>query len=154
MAKLSRPRRLPPRPASRPADERPRWQRIARRPAVWLAGVLVTVLTGTLVNVLTEQAKTTLKPSRSGSPILIRSVTVERHDDQGDTWVFPRQVDLSPGELSALARTRLSDPAGYERELRAKGGVDPGLSHLKVVVEGNRDRPVRIVRMHAVKRCR
>jgi hypothetical protein len=79
-------------------------------------------------------------------------VTVERSEGQAGTYVFRQRIDLSAAELKDLNRLNLSDPQ-YHRWFRRRGGVDPETSHVKVVLQGNRDHTVRIIGMRAVKYC-
>jgi hypothetical protein len=79
-------------------------------------------------------------------------VTLERSDLQ-EGWVFPQLVDLSPRELKTLNRIPRYSPQ-YDSWFRSRGGVDPFLSIVKVVVEGSRDHLVRIIGIRAIKRCR
>jgi hypothetical protein len=68
------------------------------------------------------------------------------------TWIFPHAMRLSDGELG-----RLNSMSQYSEEqhrwLRQKGAVDSFDTDIKIVVHGNRDRPVRIVNMKVVRRC-
>jgi hypothetical protein len=95
-----------------------------------------------------ERPTTTRDP---GPPVRIISVTLERSDLQGG-WVFPQRVDLSPVELTALNEIQRYSPQ-YNSWFRRQGGVDPSLSVVKIVVEGNRDDMVRIMGIRAVKHC-
>jgi hypothetical protein len=123
---------------------------------LWVGSVLAGVLTATLVNVLTGQAQKTIDaataPHYDGPPVNVVSISVERSDNQGGTYVFANKVQLSSEELKALNETR-TDPARYDSWFRSRGGVDPGLSIVKVVLEGNRDHPVRITSMRPIKHC-
>ena len=96
----------------------------------------------------TQAPSTTRDP---GPPVRISSVTLERSDLQ-EGWVFPHRVDLSSRELKALNKIRRYSPQ-YDSWFRSRGGVDPFLSIVKVVVEGNRDNLVRIIGMRAIKHC-
>lgn len=139
---------------ARATSSRPWW----KRRLVWVGSVLAAVLTATLVNVLTGQAQKAIDvataPRSSGPPVKVASVSVERSDEQGDTYVLPNKVELSIEELRSLNQARTaSDPVRYDNWFRSRGGADPGLSIVKAVLEGNRTHPVRITGMRPIKRC-
>jgi hypothetical protein len=120
--------------------------------------VLAAVLTATLVNVLTGQAQKTIDattaPRYDGPPVRVASVSLEKSDGQGFAYVFPNKVELGTEELRSLNEAKTgSDPALYDNWFRSRGGVDPGLSIVKAVLEGNRAHPVRITGMRAIKHC-
>src|SRR5213592_185664 len=83
-------------------SRRPWW----KQRLVWVGTVLAAVLTATLVNVLTTQAQRTLDaataPRHTGPPVKAALVSVERSDEQGDTYVFANKVELSGEELRSL----------------------------------------------------
>jgi hypothetical protein len=126
---------------------------------VWVGSILAAVLTATLVNVLTGQTQKAIDaasaPRYNGLPVRVASVSVERSDEQGDTYVLPNKVELSAEELRSLneADQDYSHPARYHSWFRSRGGVDPNLSIVKAVLEGNRAHPVRITGMRPIKHC-
>jgi hypothetical protein len=111
----------------------------------------------------TASAQTTIKPTSTtlhqpsttrdaGPPVRIVSITLERSDLQGG-WVFPQRLDVRPAELKAMNSMQKGSPP-FDAWFRSRGAVDPNLSIVKIVAEGNRDNAVRILGMRALKRCR
>jgi hypothetical protein len=141
---------------ARPTSSRRPWW---KQRLVWVGTVLAAVLTATLVNVLTTQAQKTIDaataPRHTGPPVKAALVSVERSDEQGDTYVFANKVELSGEELRSLneADQDYTNPAHYHDWFRSRGGVDPSLSIVKAVLESNRAQPVRITGMRPLKRC-
>jgi hypothetical protein len=139
---------------TRATSSRPWW----KRRLVWVGSVLAAVLTATLVNVLTGQAQKTIDaataPRYDGPPIRVASVSVEKSDEQGFAFVFPNKMEFGTEELRSLNDPKTySDQARHDNWFRSRGGVDPGLSIVKAVLEGNRAHPVRITGMRPIKHC-
>jgi hypothetical protein len=138
---------------ARSTSSRPWW----KRRFVWVGGVLAAVLTATVVNVLTGQAQKIIDsataPRYDGPPVKVALVSLERSDY--GSYVFPNRLELRTEELRSLneAGHDYSDPARYDTWFRSRGGVEAGLSNVKVVLEGNRDHPVRIIGMRPIKHC-
>ncbi len=86
-----------------------------------------------------------------GPSVGVDLVRLERSTD-APTWIFPQAIRLAEGELG-----RLNGMSHYSEEqdhwFRRKGAVDPIDANIKIVVHGNRDRPVRIVDMKVAPRC-
>jgi hypothetical protein len=117
----------------------------------WSVGVISTVLAGLAIWGLQQHLS---RQSRSGSPVHVAFQSVERNDLQGNTWVFPQRIDLTDSELVHLNETR-QDRTGtaYKEWARSHGGVDPNVSILKLVLEGNRNHTVRVVDLRTIAKC-
>jgi hypothetical protein len=152
--------KLPLRAGRRTKQPTQPWHRILRRPAAWIGGVLTAVLTAVLIatlNPLGPQAlhglaalfvggKPAIRPS--GPAVKVAALQLERSENVGDTYVFRDKKDFSAGDL-ALAHSWPS----RQTWARTKGGVDPEETKFKLVLEGNRTKPVRIIGIQPIKHC-
>ncbi|GII95090.1 hypothetical protein [Sinosporangium siamense] len=131
----------------------------------WIGGTVATpVLVGVLIWALqqpfaspaqpiTVPSPSTSTPSQNPTepPIAIDLVRVERVAEHG-SWIFPQPMRLTVDELAQINKF---DPYSKEAEqwFRRRGAVDLGAVEIKIVVRGNRDRPVRIIGMAVDKEC-
>lgn len=157
-----------PRLRTHPKSRRPRWLRILRKPAVWGGSVITAVMVGVVTWKIQQffspavapsaspavSASVSPAPSVSGAPTSTRSglavrvaATQVEHTEDHEGWVFREKLDLTNADLKSL-RDRSTDEWFTER-----GAVDPDFSAIKLVLEGNRNKPVRIVGMRAITRC-
>jgi hypothetical protein len=90
--------------------------------------------------------------SSSGSPVKIDATILGRDGSQGGTYVFPHKRIYSAVQLGKLNQLGPSQPE-YGTWFRSQGAVDPDWSSIKLVIQGNRNHPVELVGMQAVKRC-
>lgn len=131
------------------------WGRLIRKPIVWAGGLVVAVITATLVNLLTGQLQKTvgdLSDKYGGGPaVKVLSVAVQRTAGQGGTYVFREKVDLTPTEFQSLNEAAHAGRGGDW--LRHRGGIDPSPSSVQVVLQGNRSHQVRITQMRALRHC-
>lgn len=87
-----------------------------------------------------------------GPPARIDSVTLDTSSQPTWGFVFARRVVLTPPQLVLLNRLSPNDP-GYTSWFASRGGFAPVENYVKLVVEGNRPSPVRIIYMHVVDKC-
>lgn len=133
-------------------------QRALRGLLSWTGALVIAVVAAVLGAIVTVQlsahsavaAQTTAV--RHGPPVKIDSVTVLRTSVQAGTFVFQRPVYLSQSELDGLNQFQQGTP-GYINWFRSRGGVDPDSSNVQLVVEGNANKPVRIINMSLLKDC-
>lgn len=152
---MSANRRPPDRKRRGAASARSGWGRLIRKPIVWAGGLVVAVITATMVNLLTGQLQKTvgdLSDKYGGGPaVKVLSVAVQRTAGQGGTYVFQEKVDLTASEFQSLNEAAQSERGGDW--LRRRGGIDPRVSSVQLVLEGNRSHQVRITQMRALSRC-
>jgi hypothetical protein len=136
-------------PASRDSAERPTWQRVLRRPALWAGGVATAVVISVLTGLAQEgiSALTKKSPSVTGPSIKVAALQLEA--DESSTYVFPEKLDLTAADLRVI-----NNPEQYDRWAWEHGGVDDQQVNIKLVLEGNRQQPVRILAMRPLKLCR
>jgi hypothetical protein len=144
-------------------------------PLVWLGGIGTVVVGGVLVNVLSSQAQRVIPPptstpasvalssspdvnskatvtgKRSGPPVRIDSV-VTNTGLEGFGYIFPQRLVLSTAELTYLNRLSPNDPR-YDSWFTSRGAASVSPAVFKLVVEGNRSRPVQIVDMGYTDQC-
>jgi hypothetical protein len=148
------------------------WRSVVKYVAVTVAiPVLVGTLTWTVQKVLEPtvgSGATTPAPSKSSGttgtsiispgpkvlPVNVDLVQMERTDEQGDIWIFPKPMNFSGSDLEHFDDLSVQDPEKHYRWARDRGGVDPGESHIKVVLRGNSTEQVRILGMRAITKCR
>ena len=156
----------------RNSDEAPRehprktgspW-RWLRRPAVWVGGVLTAVLVGVLTPLvqgsLTEPADgpststTTSTTPITGPPAKVAALQLER--DESNSYAFPQRLDLTEADLRTVSHAHQSqtDPGLYDQWARERGGADDYKINIKLVLEGNRRDPIRILGLRPIKDCR
>jgi hypothetical protein len=98
--------------------------------------------------------KTSQEPS--GPAITVDVLRTSQDPGMGESWVFPTALDLTGPELRFLANARAGKVAyaQYERWAQDRGGAFPTTVAIQLVLEGNRDKPVRIIGMKpTTKRC-
>lgn len=139
----------------------------------WLVPTLVLPLLVAVLAILIEHrtpigtnthvspAATTATPPQTSSESRGPAITVDAlgtgpDPGMGESWVFPTALDLTDPELRFLAKARAGKVAynQYERWARGQGGAFPMAVAIQLVLEGNRDKPVRIIGMKPVnKHC-
>jgi hypothetical protein len=84
-------------------------------------------------------------------------MSMERYQTvQGETWVLPGELSPTADETKMLSNpfnpgSDVKDALGRFRSwAREKGGADPGVSFVKLIVQGGRHETVRMVGMRAV----
>jgi hypothetical protein len=136
-----------------PGARRRRW---LRRPAVWVGGVATAVLIGVVTPVAQEGLAdlTRGSPTVTGPAAKVAALRLEQ--DESETYVFPTRMDLGAGELRTINEAYHTEfpKEQYDRWARAHGGVDDYAVNIKLVLEGNRPAPIRILGMRPIKHCR
>jgi hypothetical protein len=127
------------------------------RPYVWLGTIATAFVVAIVTSWGTGIGNDLLSIARghnspSGAPVKIDSVSLGRNAAQGGSFVFAQERVFSPRDLRAVSQLGPGSPQ-YYTWFRSKGGVDPSLSIIKLVVEGNRTHPVQIIGMNLVKHC-
>ena len=117
----------------------------------WLGVITTVVLMPVVAPVVVGRIQTIHLP-RSGAPVRIEKVSVQRSDLVGGAWVFRTALKLSPSELAAANDLRQS-AEGFDRWARDRGGVDPGVSMVQLVLQGNRRQTARVTNVRVVPRC-
>lgn len=135
-------------PAS--ASTSPRAARsLARRPIVWLTGIVVAALGATLTNALVPTFNRLLDPIvQHGPAVEVLDASAFHSDEVGDSVVFPASTSFGKDDLATL--NDQSDPTAW---LEARGGVPVGTVLAQFVLAGNRKDPVRIIDMVPAATC-
>lgn len=135
--------------------------RIGGRYAVAAAvagAVVAVVLTAAITNGfgLLEGAKASGTESSApvkyrGLPVRIDLAMLDESRRTTESYVFPQKLVLTASELQKL--NQLSPGPLYDNWFHSRGGVDPDVSVVKLVVEGNRPYHVQVVDMGISDRC-
>lgn len=133
---------------------------------VIVAGITVftTAIVGagavTLWNWGTSQATTQYHNATDKSD-LQTLISIERYQTvQGETWVLPGQLSPTSDDTKLLSDPSISGSNGktalerFRSWARKKGGADPNVSFVKLIVQGGRHETVRMVGMRAVIKTR
>jgi len=151
----------------------PRTAVLWKKRLAWLGPTLVLPLLVAVLAILIEYrtpigpnthvspAATSATPPKTSSESSGPAITVDAletsHDPgMGESWVFPTARDLTNPELRFLANARAGKIAydQYERWAQDRGGAFPITIAIQLVLEGNRDKPVRIIGMKPInKHC-
>ncbi len=125
------------------------------RPIVWLGAVttaVVIALVTTLSQQMLKSAQTAINRP-TGDAIAVRALQLEQRESE--SFLFERPLDLTGTDLQAMnAASRSSVPGAYDDWVRAHGGAADGYVNIKLILEGNRDQPIRILDMRPLKTCR
>jgi hypothetical protein len=136
-------------------SDEPRRRRIGR----WIAGVAATVVAAVIVAVLVPYFSSLGKhvsdslnqPGHPGGPpVKVDLVTLQQ--GPGQSRVIPRPLALSASQLASLNSLNQSTPA-LQHWFATRGAVAANGLLVELVVQGNRDDPVRIVNMQPVVSC-
>jgi hypothetical protein len=123
---------------------------------VWLGAVVTAVviaLATTLSQQLLKSAQTVINRP-TGDAITVRALQLERRPS--DSFLFEKPLDLTDADLEAMnaATQNATAPAAFDDWARAHGGAADDYVNIKLVLEGNRDQPIRILDMVPLKTCR
>lgn len=115
-----------------------------------IAPVLVIVLGAAVVKYLrfdTPRAKSVSNPV--GPVMKIDAAIPERSElENGRTWLFQRPIKLTESDLKQANRLMMKvDLTAYDSWWRERGGVDPDMTNVKVVLRGNSRTGLRILSM-------
>lgn len=97
-------------------------------------------------------ATPSVRGTQSGPPAKVAAVQREPSMGNGFTYVFADSREFAPEEIPN-SYTSTQAVAEYEAWAKQQGAVDPETVSIKLVLEGNRDRPIRIIDLRPVKRC-
>ncbi|MEV0348349.1 hypothetical protein AB0H88_21460 [Nonomuraea sp. NPDC050680] len=168
--KIKKPPRVPRR---RPTKPEGFWGRSLRKPLVWLAGITAAALTAAITTIVTDTAKKVIgsdantttpsvyvsasassspkKPVAASDPVWIKPVAIERKVSGDYSWAIPNRIDFSKKDLKEITTQLFGEQS--DTYMPKIGGVwTRGLS-LKIVAEGRRESPVRILDMQVEKKC-
>lgn len=87
-----------------------------------------------------------------GLPVRIDSVTLDTANRPTLGFVFARPLVLTPPQLVVLNSLSPNNPR-YTSWFTSRGGVAPYENYVKLVVEGNRPYPVRVIYMRVNAKC-
>ncbi|HEY5978703.1 MAG TPA: hypothetical protein VIT41_03625 [Microlunatus sp.] len=121
---------------------------LARKPLVWLTGVVVAALGVTLTNAIAPTFDTLLDPILQRGPAVELLDATSFRSELGESVVFPRSTVFTDADLAEL--NAQPDPTAW---LENRGGVAPGTVFVQLVLAGNRKEPVRIVDLQPVATC-
>jgi hypothetical protein len=139
------PRKRSPTKASKGQESWPR--RWLQRPATWVITVSLAALIGAIAQWLPSRYGPIVEDRLSGEAPLHVLAHYERQADQGVTWAIPQQLEVSSPE--APLDFASSGIEAFDRWVTSNGGIDVGVSHIKLVVTGRRNQPVVITGMNA-----
>ena len=88
----------------------------------------------------------------NGWPVRIDSVTLDAANRPTLSFVFAKALVLTPPQLAVLNSLSPGDPR-YDSWFMSRGGVVAMEDYVKLVVEGNRAYPVRIIYMYVNDKC-
>ena len=94
-----------------------------------------------------------LRHEPPGSPIQIDSVTYDEAGRGDGSYIFPQKLVLTAAQLRSLNHIPVSEPR-YDAWFKSRGGVEPVMSVIKIVVQGNRLGPAQIIDMRPIAQCR
>lgn len=121
----------------------------ARRPVVWLSGVVAAAVSIALTNAMVPWIGAIVDPVfERGPAISVVSVATVRSDTFGRSVIFSRQKMFSEAEIAQL--NNASDPVAW---LEGRGGVTPDPLIIRLVLVGKRTEPVRILDMKTISTC-
>lgn len=119
-----------------------------------VAAVLTAALTngfGLLEGAKVDGTESSVPVKYSGLPVRIDLVMLDESQRTTESYVFPQKLVLTASELQKL--NRLSPGPLYDNWFHSRGGVDPDVSVVKLVVAGNRPYHVQIINMGIIDRC-
>jgi len=125
----------------------------------WVAGVAATVVAAAVAAVLVpyftslgnKVSNSLNQPGQPGGPpVKVDLVTLEQGPNQ--SRVFPGKLTLSASQLESLNSLHAYSPA-TQNWFTSRGAVAADGVLIQLVVQGNRNNPVRIVNMQPVENC-
>ncbi|MFC5830058.1 hypothetical protein [Nonomuraea insulae] len=140
---------------------------------VWLAGITAAALTAAITTIASDTAKKVIgseatvttpsvhvsasassipkKPVAASDPVWIKPVVIERKVGGDYSWILPNRTNFSNKDIKDITAKLFSEQS--DTYMPKIGGVwTRGLS-LKIVAEGRRESPVRILDMQVEKKC-
>ena len=140
----------PPDRSGAPAVPRvgPRARSLARKPVVWLTGVVVAALGITLTNAIVPTFNRLLDPILQPGPAVQVLDASTFRSELGESVVFPKSAAFTDGDLAEL--NAQADPTAW---LESRGGVAPDTVFVQLVLAGNRKEAVRIIDLRPVATC-
>lgn len=125
---------------------RPWW----RRPASWIAGIVVAALAATLTGALTGVFGNWLdRATETGPAVSVDSVSTYRSDATGRSTVFAAGTPFTSADLDELNQSE--DDVAW---LEGRGGVPVQSVYIQLVLSGSRSDPVRITEIGVSPTCR
>lgn len=121
---------------------------LARKPVVWLTGVVVAALGVTLTNAIVPTFNNLLDPILQRGPAVQVLDASTFRSELGESVVFPRSTVFTDGDLAEL--NAQADPTAW---LESRGGVAPDTVFVQLVLAGNRKEAVRIIDLRPVVTC-
>jgi hypothetical protein len=127
-----------------------------RRIGKWIAGVAATVVAAVIVAVVVPYFSglgkhvSDVLNQPGGSPVKVDLVALQQ--GPGQSRVIPRTLALSASQLASLNSLNETTPA-FQQWFAARGAVAVDGLLIELVVQGNRDAPVRIINMQPLVSC-
>jgi hypothetical protein len=124
-----------------------------------LAGLMV-ISVGAAFLLNRQHGEHTVKIASASStskwPVQVDTILLQPNADEGQTFVFPKALELNKTELQSL--TNLSEKSiqgmdSFFTWATKNGGVYPDQVHIQLTLSGNRDYEVRIMGMQAIGSC-
>jgi hypothetical protein len=109
-----------------------------------------------LIGVVTPLVQEGFADLTKGSPAVTgpaaKVAALRLEGDESETYVFPAKMDFDLRTINDAYNTEWPKEQ-YDRWARAHGGVDDYAVNIKLVLEGNRPAPIRILGMRPIKHC-
>lgn len=116
----------------------------------FVAGAAATVATGYLTDYLKVAVPPGEEADRRSGDEAIRAVVLRERSlsSHGARWVLPYRASTRP-EVEEVLTGEVAPQDGLDRFLYRNGAIDPGVTSLKLVVEGRRHSGTRVVGLKA-----
>ncbi len=142
-------RRVGLRPPVAPPPKRSRLAGWTGRTLIGLTGFALGVLSGYATDVIKLKFPAS-DIADIGADYVSTTVIVERdQDSQGELWVYPFRVSTRP-EVEEVVLQPVGNLDEFHQRIRKSGAIDANVTVAKLIVEGSRNKPVRIIDIRAV----
>ena len=119
------------------------------RTLIGLAGFALGILSGYATDVIKLKFPASVIAD-IGADFVSTTVVLERVQEvQGELWVYPFRVSTRP-EVEEVVLRPVGNLDEFHQRLRKSGAIDANVTVAKLIVEGSRNKPVRIIDMRAV----
>jgi hypothetical protein len=144
------------------ASQQPWWRRAARtiispvRPGIGIlvAGVVLPVICALIASVVAVQTDSGARVAaaifnRGDPPVDFLSILERDYGAQGETWALPNKVGSLTLNDDTLLKTASANPDEFQKWVRERGGVDVGISFIRLVVTSRQAGKIEVTDMHA-----
>jgi hypothetical protein len=130
------------------------WQnRLARATGPVIAVIVGTVLSTMIVSVVVHDEPAARVAdiifNRDDPPVQFLSILERDYGAQGETWTLPEKLGSLDVVDQATLKTASIAPDDFQKWVRARGGVDVGVSYIRLVVTSQQFSKILITDMHA-----